>query len=248
MPALIFCGPSVSAGEILEDIPDAQLRGPAAVGDVYRAMRDAPAAIGIIDGVFDQQLAVRHKEILWALAHGVRIYGAASMGALRAAELAAFGMTGVGQIYQWYASGELEDDDEVTVVHEGAERGYRMHSDAMVNIRATLSAAVDRGVLTQHGAAALITRLKGEHYTERRYELVARVGAEVLPDAELAPTLRWLRDRSNRIDQKRLDARALAARMRQDRDLLAQPCFEFEYTEAWHALRCSLDAELDETR
>jgi hypothetical protein len=75
---------------------------------------------------------------------GVHVFGAASMGALRAAELAAFGLEGVGDIYEAFASGALEDDDE-------AEGGYRPLSEAMVNIRPTLQAA--EGV-----APILITR------------------------------------------------------------------------------------------
>src|SRR5688572_32760283 len=48
---------------------------------------------------------------------GVRVFGAASMGALRAAELQPFGMIGVGQVFQAYRRGHLTDDDEVAVAH-----------------------------------------------------------------------------------------------------------------------------------
>ena len=61
--------------------------------------------IGLIDGYFDGVPAVAHKEILWALDQGIRVLGAASMGALRAAELAPFGMEGVGAIWRDYADG-----------------------------------------------------------------------------------------------------------------------------------------------
>ena len=63
--------------------------------------------IGVIDGYFEVVPTVWHKEILWAMSQGIHVYGAASIGALRAAELAEFGMNGVGQIYQQYRSGEL---------------------------------------------------------------------------------------------------------------------------------------------
>ena len=56
----------------------------------------APDAIGIVDGFFHQQPSVWHREILYALSQGVPVFGGASMGALRAAELADYGMTGVG--------------------------------------------------------------------------------------------------------------------------------------------------------
>ena len=43
--------------------------------------------VGIIDGVFDQALSVSVFEIRAALKRGVIIWGAASMGALRAVEV-----------------------------------------------------------------------------------------------------------------------------------------------------------------
>ena len=68
---------------------------PAEQGSVVRAVRAyQPRAIVLIDGSFGKVPAVRHKEILWALAKGIPVFGRASMGALRAAELAGFGMQG----------------------------------------------------------------------------------------------------------------------------------------------------------
>jgi hypothetical protein len=74
------------------------------------------------------------------LAAGIPVYGAASMGALRAAELAQFGMVGVGRIFEAYRDGVLEpfdepfeDDDEVAVLHGPPELGHRAMSEALVN-------------------------------------------------------------------------------------------------------------------
>ncbi|OYW12122.1 MAG: hypothetical protein B7X34_02220, partial [Acidobacteriia bacterium 12-62-4] len=72
-------------------------------------------------GYFEQRLSVWHKEILWAMEAGIAVYGASSMGALRAAELAAYGMRGVGAIFEKFHSGEWLDDDEVAVSHATAE-------------------------------------------------------------------------------------------------------------------------------
>ena len=91
-------------------------------------MHDQPAAIAIIDGYFDSVPAVSHKEILVALSMGVPVYGAASMGALRVAELHHFGMIGVGRIFERYREGSLEDDDEVAVVHGSADAGFLVQS------------------------------------------------------------------------------------------------------------------------
>jgi len=60
---------------------------------------------------------VAHKEILDVLKKGVTVVGGSSMGALRAAELDAFGMVGAGRIYECYRSGRIEADDEVAVTY-----------------------------------------------------------------------------------------------------------------------------------
>ena len=94
--------------------------------------------------------------MLWALTQGIHVYGAASMGALRAAELAAFGMVGVGKIFEAYRDGVIEDDDEVAVLHGPAEMGYLQVTEAMVNIRATLNRAAADEVIDRATAKRLI--------------------------------------------------------------------------------------------
>jgi hypothetical protein len=136
----VFVGPTLSAEEARKEL-DAVYLPPAAQGDVYRAARERPEAIGLIDGYFERVPAVWHKELLWAMAEGIHVYGSASMGALRAAELAPFGMRGFGATFEAFLHGDLEDDDEVAVMHAPAEEGYRPLSEAMVNIRATLASA-----------------------------------------------------------------------------------------------------------
>src|SRR5262249_44516336 len=113
---VVFTGPTLSAAEASAEL-EALYLPPVAQGDVYRAALQGPRAIGIIDGTFERDPAVWHKEILWAMERGIRVFGSASMGALRAAELASFGMEGVGAIFAAYRDGVLEDDDEVAVAH-----------------------------------------------------------------------------------------------------------------------------------
>src|SRR4029434_6356953 len=86
-------------------------------------LRAAPRVIAIIDGTFESRAAIWHKEILLALARGVSVFGASSMGALRGAELAVCGMIGVGRIFEAYRDGLYTDDDEVAVLHSAAGRG-----------------------------------------------------------------------------------------------------------------------------
>src|SRR5688572_2369741 len=109
MQAAIFAGPSIHG--IARALFDAfEFRPPAACGDIIAALHDGVHAIGLIDGVFESTAAVWHKEILLALERGVAVYGAASMGALRAAECHAFGMVGIGRIFADYASGRRVAD------------------------------------------------------------------------------------------------------------------------------------------
>ena len=71
-----------------------------------------------------------------ALKDKVKIYGASSMGALRASELDRYGMIGIGKIYHLYRDGTLNSDDEVALSFES--EGYTPLSEPLINIRETI--------------------------------------------------------------------------------------------------------------
>ena len=100
----VFIGPTMCADDVLAAFAglDVELLvlPPVQQGDLLRLLDDLPNVIAIIDGYFFQVPSVLHKEILLAMERGARVLGAASMGALRAAELDVFGMEGVGEIYR----------------------------------------------------------------------------------------------------------------------------------------------------
>jgi hypothetical protein len=207
MTVYIFLGPTLSRDDA-QAVLDAIYLPPAAQGDVYRAARTQPRAIGIIDGYFEHLPAIWHKEVLWAMAQGIHVFGAASMGALRAAELAAFGMEGVGEIFDAYRTGALEDDDEVAVAHAAAEDGYAALSEAMVNIRATVAQAVVAGIIGPKTGDALVRIGKRLFYAERTYPFMLKLArAEGLPPADIDRFHAWLP--AGRVDQKRRDALAM---------------------------------------
>src|SRR5215467_11177439 len=105
MTAIVFLGPTLPRAQAAQ-VLDATYLPPARQGDIYRAGRAfRPTVIGLVDGRFMDTGAIWHREILWALSEGIHVFGAASMGALRAAELASFGMQGVGQIFTAYRDG-----------------------------------------------------------------------------------------------------------------------------------------------
>jgi hypothetical protein len=184
MKAVVFLGPSLDLAQARR-ILEADYRPPVEQGDVLRALADRPDAIAIIDGYFNTTPAVWHKEILEALALGVRVFGGGSMGALRAAELHPLGMRGVGQVFAWYRDGVLEADDEVAVLHGPAEFGYREISVAMVNMRDVVAAAERADALGAATASDLLRIAKEMFYADRTYpELFDRARARgVDPDA-----------------------------------------------------------------
>jgi hypothetical protein len=236
MSAYVFIGPTLS----LEEAKGAWATNylpPAAHGDVYRVALKRPRAIGIIDGYFEGVPSVWHKEILWAMSQGIHVFGSASMGALRAAELDSFGMKGVGKVYEAFRDGVLEDDDEVTVVHGPAELSYRAATEAMVNIRHTLAAAAQAGLLAAETLDALVGIAKTIFYKDRdwHYErLLERAAEAALPGDQLDALGLWLP--KGRVNQKRDDALEMLqvmGRMLEGRPEAMRVDYRFEHTENW---------------
>jgi len=231
MSVYVFLGPTMPHADAAKEL-DAVYLPPVAQGDVIRIAERKPQAIAIVDGFFESVPAVWHKEILFAIRQGIAVFGASSMGALRAAELHPFGMIGVGSIFQAYRDGRLEDDDEVAVVHGPAELGYPMLSEAMVNIRRTLADAVAEGVLASDTARTLEGIAKDLPYRERGYGRVLRLaGTAGIDPAGLTRFKTWLP--TGRFDQKREDARLMLRTVRHwlGHDAAPpQPRFHFEHT------------------
>jgi hypothetical protein len=208
MRVVIFAGPSLPPNARLACGLDIDWRPPARQGELYRVALGRPVIIGVIDGYFEVTPTVWHKEILWAMAQGIHVYGAGSIGALRAAELDTFGMKGIGRIYEDFRDGVLEDDDEVAVLHGPAELGYPPLTEAMVNIRATLASATQDRIVSRGAAMNLTAIAKQLFYKDRTYEAMLQSAAEFGMNAdELTGLTGWLPQ--GRIDQKRLDAQAM---------------------------------------
>ena len=252
MNACVFVGPTLPPDDAAATL-DAIYMPPVQQGDVYRvAMRHRPRAIGIVDGYFEHVPSVWHKEILWAMAEGIHVFGSASMGALRAAELAAFGMRGVGRIFQAYRSGVFEpyrdevfeDEDEVAVVHGPADAGYAVLSEAMVNIRTTLAAAESAGIIGADTRDGLVRIAKQLFYPERSWQRILDSGTRGLPEGEIQELRGWLP--GGRVNQKRDDALAMLAVMR---DVLtadptpARVTYVFQRSEMWQRAVADMAAE-----
>ncbi|MFO1068586.1 MAG: TfuA-like protein [Geminicoccaceae bacterium] len=240
MRAVVFLGPSLPQAEARSRL-DATWLPPAAQGDIWRAaVTLRPSVIGLVDGVFRDAPAVWHKEILFALEQGIHVLGAASMGALRAAELWPFGMEGVGRIYAAFRDGRLdpadaepfEDDDEVAVAHAPAELGWQPLSVAMVDVRCALAAAHAAGIVDAGVRDRLVAAAKALFFADRSWDaILAAVDA-----ATRARVAAWLRAQPQ--SQKRADALALLDRlaaMRRQPLPPFRPSFRMARSGHWHA-------------
>jgi hypothetical protein len=175
---LIYLGPTLSITKASQFL-SAHYLNPVRCGDILACLRLQPRVIGIIDGFFDSSAAVWHKEILWAMEAGVKVFGASSMGALRAAELEVFGMEGFGSIFTAYREGKYIGDDEVAILHSNAEFDYKPLSDALVNIRATVDRALSNNIIDSGIADLILSCAKRRFFDQRLI-------ASVVADAKLA--------------------------------------------------------------
>ncbi len=199
----VYLGPSLNRELAQKILPQAHFHPPIQCGELLRLLRLDPKRIIIIDGYYEFTPAVWHKEILYVMEQGVEVWGAASMGALRAAELHSLGMKGVGQLFDAFARGELNDDDEVAVLHTSSEDGFQSLNDAMVNIRETLLAAYQQEIITKNTLDSLLLFCKTQFYPYRSLSRALRELTPCFPE-EGEALAQWLADHGM-IDVKKQD-------------------------------------------
>lgn len=239
---ILFAGPTLArhSEEVARRGPELQIAGPVSRGDVMRAVDSGARAIGLVDGRFEDVLSVWHKEILFALSRGVTVAGAASMGALRAAECAAFGMVGIGKVFRGYAEGRYHDDADVAQLHGPEELGYVALTEPLVNVSASVDKLAACGLLTGREASSLLASCRRLHFKQRTYgNIVAH--AALTPEHRSQAVLELLERHGT--DQKAEDGLELVdwlqlapARPR------ANPDWTFSATSHWHALTRSVRA------
>lgn len=220
---VLFAGPSLYGSSI--DLGGLDVRPPAAQGDVLAAIRDGATTIGLIDGEFGQRAAVWHKEILVALDRGISVYGASSMGALRAAECASFGMKAIGVIANAYLDGSLDDDAAVALTMAPAEMGSFPITEPFVDALATLKHLLALGAIDAPIYAELLERAEALHFTERTDEALMSGHAGLLDTY-----------RRHHVSQKRLDAEELVAVLQAAKVKAERPNFRIAPSVFWRDL------------
>lgn len=175
-PLIAFAGPSIPRPEVERLCPGLDIRPPIRRGDLYRERERGAWGFLIIDGVFMAAQAVSPREVVDVLADGALVLGAASMGALRAADCWPAGAVGLGAIYRLYRRGILDSDEEVAVSIR-ADGSDLAASVPLVNVRYAVRRAVRRGILNPEMASAIVQEASVMYYPERTWrEVLHRAG------------------------------------------------------------------------
>ncbi len=178
---------------------DADYRPPVKRGDLASIPTEVEV-VGIVDGVLLNDAAVGHREILALLDRGVKVLGAGSMGALRAAELADFGMVGIGRIFEEYVSGRVEGDDEVVLSYDPFT--LLPLSEPLINIRLNLEKAREKGAIGPETEKALLIEMKTVFYPRRNFSLLIEMAERISEKKEAQKLKNFLRDEAEDFKQK----------------------------------------------
>jgi hypothetical protein len=200
MRPIVFLGPSLARTEA-ERLLDADFRPPVKRGDLP-SLPDGVEVVGIIDGVFMGEAPVGHREILDLLRRGVAVIGGSSMGALRAAELSSLGMKGVGTIFDLYANGTIEGDDEVALVFD--PETLQALSEPLVNIRVNLDEAKRRRLITPAAREHLLEAMRATYFPRRTIPALLALADELLSPEKTARLRSFVEN--DYIDVKKKDA------------------------------------------
>ncbi len=128
MKIKVYSSLSIDEKTLKKILPQAKLCPPIARGQILKDVDQKYNIIAVIDGKFDQSLAIAPSEIRDALRAGVRIYGSSSMGAMRAAETERFGMIGFGKIFEFVRDSKTFRDDFLGQVFQDNTIEYKSYT------------------------------------------------------------------------------------------------------------------------
>lgn len=184
MKTVVFCGPSLDRST-LRRLTGADIADPIRRGDLEQWIEHD--VFVILDGEFAQSLSVSPKEILRALDAGKTVIGAASMGALRAAELAAYGMIGIGWIYDRFIRASVRREDDVALTYSPVD--FVPHTVPMVNVEYWLERLCAGGDVSRQERARAARRARKIFYADRTEKKLLAVLEETLGRTRLTTLL-----------------------------------------------------------
>ncbi len=226
---LVFLGPTLDPADAKQILPDAIYLPPIKCGDLLQVLRLQPKAIVIIDGFFENTASVWHKEILLALHNKIPVYGCSSMGAMRAAELADYGMQGYGEVFEYYKNNFISDDDEVAVLHLNEDSHYLAVTEAMVSIRRNCEKALNEGIISKLLFDTVIAVAKNSFYHQRTINNLYQQCMQAYENQlDVEKFFSWYK--TDRIDLKKVDAIALLTHLKMNGINFKPTNFSFNQT------------------
>jgi len=205
----VYIGPSLTVKEA-EIILDAEYYPPIKRNDLAKIRHPKHYCIGIIDGVFHQDLAISIMEIREFIDKGGKVMGASSMGALRAMELMPMGMDGVGTIFKDYLKGKLTSDADVALAFS-QETGQALTIPTVQVAHAVKVAKMQKWLPAKMARIAL-SRSRTIYYAERTLQSLRNIWSECIPQNILKKLMSILEDPDQ--DPKRQDAKTLLKHLR----------------------------------
>lgn len=202
MRRVVFAGPSLygidTSGFGIETRPPIQ------AGDVLTLLESGPApgAVLVIDGIFGAGQAISVAELRELPRRGVALFGASSMGALRAADGRGMGIQPLGGIAGEYVAGARTNDADVALLHDQAGRALTMPT---VNVESLARLLILEGVAPEC-ALDFLKVARRIHFTERTpaklCSMLKKAGVD--PDSEPGALLGrprlWDRKASDALD------------------------------------------------
>ena len=161
--------------------------------------------MAIVDGALNPDAMLPPEEIRRALARGVQVHGAASVGAWRAAELAGTGMRGSGWVYEAYRLGRISGPDEISVLYDPGTLDRL--TIPLVSIRYDLESLAARGAIPESAAQEAMAAVKAVPLVERDARTLAARLSGLIGSVWLGATLGAIGRRGH--DIKAADARRL---------------------------------------
>jgi len=214
---VVFAGISLPHSEVAR-LLSADIRPPVRRGDLD-ALRDR-RVVAIIDGELDKAAVLPVDEIRRAIARGFDVWGAASVGALRAAELRQSGMQGAGWVYEAFCAGRIAGADEIAVIYDAYS--LRPLTIPLVSIRFCLEVLVTTGKFESDEVETAMTALKRLTVEQRDRRTVLLQLADTFGQRRLKTHLKMRAGQSTSI--KGRDARDLLRKLvddQQDRAAVA---------------------------
>jgi hypothetical protein len=197
---IVYLGPSLPRCEAAQHL-NARYCPPIKRGNLTQTKEYNP--IVIIDGEFYQSLSVSPKEILELADRGKTVIGAASMGALRAAELYPFGVQGVGWVYDGYRSGRLRSDDEVAMTYSPLNQ--QALTVPLVNIRYWVEQLLANDIVDPVLGNKMVRSARKIFFADRTPQRLCQALTNELSSARLRTIMEWS---NNQIpDVKAMDTR-----------------------------------------